>query len=155
MTKQFVTTCPNCKKNNQFEAKYSVTCCSCEKVFEVAEREESGFFKNLLIFSALAGGGVYSVDAYKDYRRYDVAVEYAILKLCSEEKREKNTLSLYYNQKKNDQKVRYEVCECALKSTQDKVTYSDYQSEGMKFMHEFESNFKKCWLDKIDTIEKK
>lgn len=155
MTNQFLTRCPSCKKSNEFEAKYSVTCCHCEHKFEVVEREESSFFKNLLIISALAGGGVYSVDAYKDYRRYDVAVEYAILKLCSETKREINSLSLYYNQKKNDQKVRYEVCECALKNTQTKVTYSDYQSETIKFMHEFESSFRECWLDKIDQTVKK
>ena len=142
-------TCPSCKKENHLSAAYEVRCGHCTHVLERYEEKsnsEGSWLTNIVLIASLTGGATYGLSAYKDYKRYDIAVEYAILSTC---KNDGNmSKSRLYGGAKNE--MLHNTCICSLKKTQNEVSFHDYQYQTRKFMDVFERHYKECWLDAVE-----
>ena len=141
-------TCPSCKKANRLSVE--LRCGYCTHVLEVYEEEnssEGSWLTTLIFIASVMGGGAYGLNAYKDYKRYDIAVEYAILSTCKNDGNMSN--SRLYGGAKNE--MLHNTCICSLKKTQNEVSFHDYQYQTRKFMDVFERHYKECWLDNIEN----
>lgn len=138
-----VITCPSCSVDNRFAVAYQVTCSNCDTALMRYEEKESKTLKNVLIAGFLTGGFFLGVDVYSDHRRYDVAVEYAILSMCKNDGNMSS--SKLYRGEKNE--ILHNTCICSLRKTQNEVSFYDYQSQTKNFMDVFERHYKECWLD--------
>ena len=129
-------TCPECSTEKHLTVQAKVVCDKCQCNLSEYEYKSAPLLSTTMAL-LLGAGGFFAVDqTLLEGNRYPLSTEYAIIDTCANAHGKFQSRSKYKQQR--------DICICALKKTEEDLSYSDYKDDRRQFNRQFRQNVSRC-----------